>query len=101
MNDSLGKDIRGLPATPRRFNWTAMTPDEPTRAKGVWNLEPSSFLLVSSPLSTTALIANQCSGPTPFLAHSPAPASYLGFHYSGSLRYSSTRSAGVGRFGQS
>src|SRR5258708_33269281 len=48
MNDSLGKDIRGLPATPRRFNWTAMTPDEPTRAKGVWNLEPSSFLLASS-----------------------------------------------------
>src|SRR5258706_10367622 len=99
MNDSLGKDIRGLPATPRRFNWTAMTPDEPSRAKGVWNLDSPRSSSRLRLLSTTALIANQLLGPTPFLTRSPAPASYLGFHYGGSLRYSSTH--GVGCFGQS
>src|SRR5882757_5386022 len=68
-----------------------MMPDEPTRAKGIGSWTPprssSHFRRYppprsSPPTSDTGRLRSS-------LAHL-APASYLGFHFSGSLRYSST-----------
>src|SRR5882757_1663439 len=92
--DSLVEDTTRPPGCPCRFNWNAIMPDEPTRVKGIGSWTPPRSSLhfrhypppcSSPPTSDTGQL---CSS----LAHL-APALYLSFHFSGSLRYLSTHQA--------